>query len=310
MKWPFKSSMAKRLYINTNFDLENTLLLAGTGRSGTTWLSNIINHRNEYRYIFEPFVPQYTKEWRAFHYKQYIRPENRDPSYIVAAERILSGRIKNPWVDKYNRKVICNRRLVKDIRINFMLKWIHTTFPQIPIIFMLRHPCAVAHSRMRLNWDLDLVAILEQNELIEDYFADFLATINGTNDSFLKNICLWCIENFVPLNEFKKNEVYILFYEHLCLDPEHEIIRLFEWLEQEHPVSLQSLVKTPSQVTGKHSAIRSGEDLIKHWATHVSKARIIKAARLLGQFGLDTIYDDTPLPLSDRLPLGIQSLGE
>ena len=39
-------------------DHRQTVLLAGTGRSGTTWAANIINYANTYRFMFEPFYPQ------------------------------------------------------------------------------------------------------------------------------------------------------------------------------------------------------------------------------------------------------------
>jgi hypothetical protein len=292
-----QQSLAKRLYVNTNHDLANTILLAGTGRSGTTWLSNIVNHGNEYRYIFEPFVPQYTYEWRNFHYKQYLNPDGGDKHAVAAAKTILSGQIRNVWVDKFNNKIICNRRLIKDIRVNFMLKWLHNNFPQIPIIFMLRHPCAVASSRIQLNWQLDIDEILDQSALITDYFADTLNVIDDTKDIFLRNICLWCMENYVPLQQFKQKEVYILFYEHLCVAPEREISRLFSWLEQAHPESISNVVQKPSQVTEKHSAIRTGENLVKQWTRHISDEQATNAIRLLRKFNLDYLYDETPLPL-------------
>ena len=39
-------------------DHRSSVFLAGSGRSGTTWLSEIINHRRGYRYVFEPFNPR------------------------------------------------------------------------------------------------------------------------------------------------------------------------------------------------------------------------------------------------------------
>lgn len=36
---------------------ENSVFLAGFGRSGTTWIFDIINYKNEYRYTFELFHP-------------------------------------------------------------------------------------------------------------------------------------------------------------------------------------------------------------------------------------------------------------
>jgi hypothetical protein len=50
-----QAKLVSELTRDLNNDFRNTIFLAGTGRSGTTWLSNIINYKNEYRYMFEPF---------------------------------------------------------------------------------------------------------------------------------------------------------------------------------------------------------------------------------------------------------------
>ena len=35
-------------------DHRDAVFLAGSGRSGTTWLSEVINYKGGYRYVFEP----------------------------------------------------------------------------------------------------------------------------------------------------------------------------------------------------------------------------------------------------------------
>ena len=45
-------------HIDLNYSPSNTVLIAGSGRSGTTWLSEILNYNNDYRSIFEPFYPR------------------------------------------------------------------------------------------------------------------------------------------------------------------------------------------------------------------------------------------------------------
>src|SRR6516165_9942427 len=68
-----------RLFIDLGGAANNVVFLAGTGRSGTTWVSHFINYRNEYRYIFEPFPSPKANICTAFRYRQYLRPENDDP---------------------------------------------------------------------------------------------------------------------------------------------------------------------------------------------------------------------------------------
>lgn len=58
-------------------DHRRTVLIAGTGRSGTTWLSGLVNHDRRYRDVFEPFNPGKVEAFRGFRSKQYLRPGAR-----------------------------------------------------------------------------------------------------------------------------------------------------------------------------------------------------------------------------------------
>ena len=49
----FKNKIVSKFYIDAH-NIKHTILIAGTGRSGTTWLSDTINYKNQFRYIFEP----------------------------------------------------------------------------------------------------------------------------------------------------------------------------------------------------------------------------------------------------------------
>ena len=139
-------------FLELNQDFKNSIFLAGVGRSGTTWVADIINCNNDHRYIHEPFHPYRVKEARNFQYIHYLRPENRETRYLEPAKAVLSGRIRNRWTDSDNKKIFARKRLIKDIRANLLLKWIHANFHGMPIILLFRHPCAVANSWLRLGW--------------------------------------------------------------------------------------------------------------------------------------------------------------
>lgn len=66
--------------------------------------------------------------------RQYLRPENYNQKYLDATKQILSGNISDPWIDRFNKKLFCKERLIKDIRINMLIDWITTHFPKTNII--------------------------------------------------------------------------------------------------------------------------------------------------------------------------------
>ena len=292
------------LYFDRDHDYRNTVLVAGSGRGGTTWVAEVINTRNEFRDIFEPFNPSRVKVCRHFANRQYLRPQNDDPQYLNPARFILSGRLRSDWSDAYNRRIVCHKRIVKDIRVNLLLKWIHVHFPEIPIIFVLRHPCAVVHSRMHLGWEDSLEDLLTQELLVEDYLKPFLPAIARANSAFERHLMLWCIENYVPLRELRRREALTIFYEDLCKKPDASVKRLAQFLKLDsHELMVQRVGKPSSQTRKRTSAIMLGEDPTTAWQTHFSPEMIDQANNTLELFGLSRIYRSggTPLVEADRV---------
>ncbi len=289
-----------RFFRDTNEDYRKTILIAGTGRSGTTWIANMINYNNDYRFMFEPFMPKYVPECKQFKYRQYIRPNNNNKKFLEPANKILSGNIRNKWIDKFNKKFSCEYRLVKDIRINLFLKWIKTHFPEIPIILVLRHPCAVANSRLKLNWDNHLDSLLSQSELIEDFLKQFLGEIKKCETDFEKHVFLWCIETYVVLKQFRNSNMHIVCYENMCTDPLKEINRLFEFIGREHSEKVFHQAKKPIMIR-KDSAILTGENLINQWKKDVSETMIKRTLEILELFELNKVYSEKPEPNTDKI---------
>lgn len=290
--------MAGQLYVDRDRDHRNTVFLAGSGRSGTTWLADVINHRNQYRYIHEPFHKHKVPECKKFLYRQYIRPEDRNPEFMEPASHIVTGRIRNLWTDKYNRKFNPSRRLVKEVRGNLFLKWLQANFAGMPIVLLLRHPCAVAGSRLKVDWSggADLRQFLGQPHLMEDHLEPFRAHLAAADDLFERMIFFWCVENLVPLRQFTRGEVHLVLYERLVLDPEREIERLFSFLGMGFDQGALEAASRPSAATRKDSAIVSGQDVVSSWQLHVTPDQAARAVEILELFGLDRIYSADPIP--------------
>jgi hypothetical protein len=277
--WPLISP----LYVDLQPDYRASIFLAGTERSGTTWISDVINYR------------------RVFHPQPYLRPDNDDPRYLEVAERVLTGRIRHPWTDKFHRTVIARKRLIKDVRANLILKWLHTRFPEMPIVFVMRHPCAVVRSQLqRPHWRPDLRAeFLSQPELVEDYLAPFAEDIAKAETHFDILVFRWCIQNYVPLRQFQEGEIHIAFYEDFCIDPEEEVARMFAYLGKPYSPEVLEVVGKPSPVSLKDSAIVVGGSLIDSWRKQISPEQVERAVEILSLFGLDSIYSRESRPNPD-----------
>ncbi len=280
-------------------DHRNSVVLAGSGRSGTTWVAGIINHRNRYRLVFEPFHPGRVGLCESFLRKQYLRPDDRREEYLGPAREILAGRIRDPWTDRFNTKFIARRRLIKDIRANLLLGWIRANFPGVPIVLLIRHPCAVATSRLALGWRDNLGETVDQEELVEDFLLPVEAWIRGPLDAFERHVFSWCIENYVPLRQFEPGEIHLAFYENFLSHPEGEVGRLFAFLGEGFDARVYRALRRPSPLS------REGEGpSVDAWRSSVTGPQLERAVEILGLFGLDRIYGEGTMPD----PSGAQAL--
>lgn len=290
---------ASRFYINPEPDLRRSILVAGTARSGTTWLGDILASQVPSRILFEPFNPDLVPEYRGFHYFQYLRPGMENPRFRAFAHRIFTGEIRNRWIDRQNERIRPGYRIIKEIRINLALKWLHDNFPEVPIILLLRHPCAVVASRMDLGWatDADIQPFLSQPDLVADHLAPCMDLIKTAKTDEEKHAIIWSVSNLVPLKQFEPNEIKVVYYENLCTQPEIELPAIFASLGQAYQDMKNGTLDLPSQTTRVTSAVVHGRDKISSWKEKLTSGKIKNILQIVDAFGLGYLYDESIYPL-------------
>ena len=211
-----------------------------------------------------------------------------------------SGKLRNAWVDYFNRRVLVKKRLVKDIRANMFLKWMDVHFPGMPIVLLFRHPLAVASSRLHHSWNNDLADFLRQERLMADFLEPHRALIESVEDPFEKHVLQWCIENWIPLRQFRRGEIHLAFYENFSVEPRAELERLFAFLGKPFTERILEFVERPSRMTwvrpGGEKPQKSDPD---GWRPYVSVERVRRSREILSRFGLDDVYGERSLPRAE-----------
>ena len=287
-------------------------MIAGTARSGTTWLAEAVASQVAGRIVFEPFYVGMLKASNATmvlngqYYYQYLRPGDEAPLLHEYCRLIMSGRIRDPWTDKLVNRLLPRCRVIKVIRANLFLRWFHDRFPEVPILFVLRHPCAVVHSRLRSEYatDADIQPFLDQNDLIEDFLSDKLDVVRAARTPAEKHAVIWSVSNMVPLSQFHGKSLPIVHYEHLLTRPQEEVPRIFSLLQRDFGDRVYGQLKVPSRTTKRFSAAISGADPLTAWREALSPGDVAAILSIVEAFGLDSYYDDTPLPLCSSEPSG------
>jgi hypothetical protein len=295
----------RRLYRDSDRDVGRSILVAGTGRSGTTWIADLLAAALPCRVMFEPFHSRLVETFGDFHYFHYARPDEPNDPLLSYCQTVFSGSIHHPWIDRAAGPLFPKYRVIKEIRANLFLKWIRERFPDLPILFVIRHPCAVVLSRIRSRWatDSDIAPFLAQEKLIEDYLRDRMDDIRGAQREEEKHAIVWCVSNLVPLAQFGPDELDVFFYERLCTQPEPEIQRMVRILAEAHfEVEEARLGKAlrridiPSGTSLKSSAVMTGEDLVGRWREHLSQSQIANILAVVDAFGLSHLYGDSMWP--------------
>ena len=292
--------VCSRLYINPNFDLSKSILVAGSARSGTTWLGDIISAQIPCRTLFEPFNCDLVPSYRDFHYFQYMRPGMENSEFQAFAQKVLTGKIRNRWIDHQNERIFSSYRLIKEIRANLALKWLRDHFSEVPILFLIRHPCAVVLSRMELGWatDTDIEPFLLQQDLVEDHLANYLDLIENASSDEEKHAIIWSVSNLVPLKQFKPGELRKVYYENLCTGHETELRSIFNVIGFRYEPDLIN-INRPSTTARMKSAVVTGQNKIARWKSELRPSQIEKILRVVDAFGLGHLYGESLLPLDN-----------
>lgn len=296
---PARRIALRQLLQDHNRRIADSILVAGTARSGTTWLGDLLAE-SQGRILFEPFHSGKIEELGGFSYFPYLRPDEEAERLQVYCRRVFSGSIRHPWIDREVTHIRPTFRVIKEIRANLFLKWLHAHFPEVPQLLIVRHPCAVVLSRLQLKWatDGDIAAFLSQPRLIEDHLAPFMEVIERAQTDAEKHAVIWCVSHLVPLHQFQPQDPNIVFYENLCLHPQQELARIAAITQRPlHSVTPAALSR-PSPTTTAASAVLTGEHRIAHWQTRLSPSETRQVLDTVSAFGLDTLYGDGLLPLT------------
>lgn len=284
-------------------DKTKTVWLFGNGRSGSTWVSSIINNKGKYKYFFEPFHPGFIDDVSTYPLFPYVPPDGSGKKIKNFYDKVFSGRINDKRVTaRYlNKGLVFRRRLVKDIFANLFAPYVAKKYPKIKTIFLMRHPCAVAMSKSRLKewtWMEDPSDFLYREKLFSDLLYKYKRAINSYDRYFEKQIVVWCITNIIPIIQMDLNSTYVLFYEELVSNTVKEASRLFGFLDHGSPGSEAKKVARFSEPspTSQGDRYKSSQERLEGWKENLQPKQIERAVEILQEFGLAKIYSDAIMP--------------
>jgi hypothetical protein len=293
------------------------IVLAGSGRSGTTWLADVLCAAGPVQQIFEPLHPEEVAEVGALvRWPRYATPHIRahylpadaaEPRWEALLGRMLTGRVRSWWTDPVRTSRRPERFLVKLIRANLMLGFLCDRFAP-DVVLVVRHPCAVVASRLRAPWSADVRDILGQEQLVEDHLRPWLAEIERERDLLGAHAVWWAVENLVATRQLSGRRHHFVHFEDFCLEPQSHFRTLLEWVELDADGVDPTAIEAESRMTHPGVGRRSTLERLGAWRQQLAPAdqrRILDWAHRLGL----TWYDESPTPCRRGHEAGLAGSG-
>lgn len=270
--------------------------MIGDGRSGSSWVADLLARTCNYRQLFEPFHPVKVRKFDQYTLNHYQRPGSRNDDLKTRLQDVFAGHVLNRRVNQDANRLLYQGLLVKDVFATLFAAWAVEQFPNVRPVLQVRHPFAVAVSKARKpgwHWTPGPTALLEQQALVEDHLAphaDFLVEIEALGDPVLNHVAVWTVLHYCLFRDLDARQMHIVPYRRIVRDPDNEIRRLLAYLGEEgadpylDPELLCRAARYSDEANVKRSRNRS-------WAEELTTEQISRGTEVLERFGLDRLYD-------------------
>jgi hypothetical protein len=331
---------------------KEALVIMGSGRSGTTWVLDAIAASNNLHTVFEPLHSAVGVGARKYA-GRYIRPDSRDNEFRQFMDTIIYGELHTIWSDYRAlpdrlmpewRTFVTPRKTmemyshymnlwknfkkrksmkgssgvaVKFIRANLMLNWLVANY-DLKVLFLIRHPCAVIESKMRLDlsarkanlshgvsdWNPQplLAQYLEDDAFQEDLIAPYFGHIDKKKYTDVEaHALIWCFENVPVLMGIQRDNVCVTSYENLVTNGKTEWPRIAEKLCLNNLPGEARLISPSQQASEDFRRNALDETKLARWQERLNETSIADIGNILARFNVDLYSVFDPMPIKDVL---------
>ncbi len=301
-------------------DIDDTIVVAGAPRSGTTWLAELLRALPRYKFLNEPLFLRNNPMARdaGFAWRTHLSPEEENARAESFFRDVLSGRVSRGPLWHYESSSSVGRLVehvrnpklvVKFCRAGRLLHWLLKRFKVRGTALIIRHPCAVLASQLEHGgWAPDQLAhninseeaVGQMPDRVRDRFADVL---DGISTRIEMMAARWCLDYYIPLIEYADyDHPWVLVpYERLVLDGEGEMNRVLSALDVEMTGAIRNQLTAASRYASSDLATDDRTKQLKKWRSRLSEQQIERILDIVSAFGLD-FYTREPEPDYGRIP--------
>lgn len=226
------------------------VFLIGLPRTGTTWASRALAAATRRRIVHEPF------NWRTYpqrvgYHMRYLPAGAHDAALLAIVRQALQPPFPLGLLPRFRRVV------VKDVHICLAIEYLWQEL-RPHIIILMRHPCAMASSWARLEYEVTsrIDLLLGQERLLQEHLEPFAAHLRRSReeDFFWQVGAYWGAAYYVLARQAQQHpEWQWVTHEQLCASPGE----CFAQLVQGMGLDMQ---QSGWRFLSRHNRARSAED--------------------------------------------------
>jgi Sulfotransferase domain len=285
-------------------------LIAGSGRSGTTWVQDALATANRLRPVFEPLHPYVTDVGKRYAHRALSadddRPDlqqffvdinqgHRDRFWTSYRRQLRwlfpppdefwtigdAGTVYRRWqkfIREIPRLTVASRHrdaLIKCIRANLMLGWL-TRKCGFKVVLVVRHPAAVIESELRASWNAKFALDrFREDERLDLLTAGRYRSLLGRPLSHVEALTArWIVENQWVVEAAPANGVEVVYYERLRADPDVEWKRIGAALGVANLPAATVIAQPSQQTSRRRSAIATSTASEPRWMRALSAGQL------------------------------------
>lgn len=282
--------------LTTCYDIQNTITVSCSPRSGSTWLSERLISIGKLDCVDEPLRLEKGRDDPLYHLGLRARTclidadQNRIDSVKSIMNEVLYGRVG--YLELYPR--LQRRLLLKFVRINRMLGWATREFNLRYNVLLLRHPCAVISSQLLMHGgNTAWFTVSKPAPDIPKYIEDKVNELS--NGKAHRTLAInWALDQRIPLFDDRPKNILLVFYEDLIINPEQELSRICNFCNLKFR-------RIPDKASATASADFSREKQISKWKNQLTPSIAEDIVMTCQKLGID-FYTTDALPKKHYLP--------
>jgi hypothetical protein len=282
--------------------------MVGSGRSGTTWLSSLLNADHSMREVFEPVHVLHVDHMQDGPTHPVL---GSDPTWDAWLSDVFRGRYITRRTDRDNvgrNPADAQKLLVKDVFATGLL--LSSAVRDVPKVLVMRHPMAVALSKQvhrHWHWSWSTQEFLGHPGWRQGVLApwvDVLTKVEQTGSELERLVAVWAVIQRVSLMSLPEQELPVIHYERAMLEPWREVFALKQNSGWEALISASEseVLSAAGRVSfvSKSFATSSLPNPTK-WLEAAEAQDRMKVDKLLESLGVADWHDDQGMPVPEAI---------